>query len=431
MPNIVLILSDDQRPETKWAMPNLQDLLVSRGTNFKNAFVSNPLCCPSRATILTGRYSHGTDVYRNTPPHGGFETFGDTSTVATWLNGAGYRTALVGKYLNGYAKAPTYVPPGWSTWAALVQTKYYDYDLNLDGSLVHFGSEAVDYSTDVLAHQADAVIRGTDPGQPLFLMFTPFAPHGPATPAPRHEGAFSGLAPWRPPSYNEADMSDKPEYMQELPLLTPEEQAEKDELRRNEFRALLAVDDAIGTIMSALDDTGRLSNTMIVYASDNGLLWGEHRSGGKSVPYLESIHVPLVIRYDPLLLSGRNDAHLVLNTDLAPTFAELAGIAPPAVDGLSLFPLLTGGPTPWRVDFLIEHYATPTYCGIHRKGLTYVKYKTGEEELYDEVVDRYQMDNVASDATYAATLASMRARMVALCNPPPPGFNPQGAPIGG
>jgi N-acetylglucosamine-6-sulfatase len=430
-PDIVLVLTDDQRFDTLWAMPVVQSELIARGVLFPNAFVVNSLCCPSRASILTGDYSHTTGVYSNEPPNGGFESFEDADTLPVWLQSAGYRTALIGKYLNGYepAEGDTYIPPGWDRWVASAggggQTAYFDYTLSVDGALVEYGHQDGEYSTDVLAGYADSFIRETDPGQPLFLLFSSRAPHAPATPATRHADAFTDLEAWRPPSYNEPDVSDKPAWVQGLAELTEQEQAKVDAFRLEQYRALLAVDDAVETILAALEATGRLSNTFVVFASDNGIMWGEHRrQRAKQTLYEEDVRVPLVVRYDVLGLEGMEDLHLVLNIDLAPTFAELAGLDQPVVDGKSFLSLLARTGSPWRADFLIEHRQTwdpiPTYCAVRSRRFTYAKLATGEEELYDLAVDPWQLDNRAADPSYVRVRRKLRERREELCVPPPP-----------
>jgi len=428
-PDIVLILTDDQRYDTLWAMPAVQSELVAKGIEFSNGYVSNPLCCPSRTTILTGRYSHSTLVYTNKPsqPYGGFPAFHDQWTIATALHGAGYRTALFGKYLNGYRTS--YVPPGWDRWfATWDQGGFYDYSANADGALSTFGSNPADYGTDVLAQRATGFIRSTDPGRSLFLYFAPHAPHEPATPAPEDEAKFSNLEPWRPASYDEANVSDKPEYIQAEDSLGGAMAAKIDQFRLDQYRSLLAVDRAVSDIIDALADTGRLSNTMIVFMSDNGMLWGEHRWNKKVVPYEESVHVPFVVRADSLIAAPRSDGHLVLNMDLAPTFAQLAGIAAPNMEGRSLLPLIASPTASWRFDFLLEHLkmdvgGVPTYCGVHSSRYVYVNYVTGEEELYDLALDPHELSNKAQDPSYRDVRRDMRNRLVQLCQPRPPGFS--------
>jgi arylsulfatase A-like enzyme len=435
-PNIVLILTDDQRADTLWAMPNVQEELVDRGVSFSNAFAVNPWCCPSRANILTGQYSHTNGVWRNSAPYGGFASFKDGSTLATWLQSAGYHTGLIGKYFNGYENS-TYLPPGWDRWVAFnVGTyQYFNYKLNIDGVVTPYGTGAANYSTDVLRDHATSFIRNTSSREPFFLYFTPNAPHGTTDgtggldglpeAAPRHATSFSDLPLWRPPSFNEADVSEKPAHIQALPTINP------DNFRSQQYKSLLAVDDAVKAIVDTLRDTGRLENTMIIFASDNGMLWGEHRWGKKVVPYEESIRIPLLFRYDPVTsgLPARSDTHLVNTTDLAPTIAEAANIGAPGAEGASLMPILSGADPPWRSDFLIEHLQGPaavdpikTYCAVRNERHIYVVYKSGERELYDLSEDPYQLTNRAADPAYAATVDDLHARLKTLCTPPPPGF---------
>ena len=433
-PNIVLVLTDDQRWDTLGAMPTVQRELVAKGVTFTNAFATNPLCCPSRATLLTGRYSHGTGVYLNTGRFGGFGAFDPSSTVATWLDGRGYTTALVGKYLNGYVGSEA--PPGWDRWIAFSGAPdYFNYTLALNGLLTRRGSLPADYSTDVLADEAASFIRSTD--GPIFLHFSPFAPHFrrvsafEVTPAPRHEGAFASLRPWRPASYNERDVRDKPAWLRLQPSLTPERMAKGDAFRTQALESLLAVDEAVGEIVDALAETGRLANTVLIFASDNGNAWGEHRWFSKIVPYEESIRVPLVVRYDALGAAPRRDDHLVVNVDLAPTIAQLVGTRAPGAEGRSLVPLLTSPSSPWRRDFLLEHLADGpraalrAYCGIRSPGETYVQYANGEEELYNLRADPHQLLNVARAPAQRRRLVQLRARLRMLCNPPPRGFKPR------
>ena len=308
-------------------MPTVQSQLVDRGVTFANAFVVNPVCCPSRASTLTGRYSHSTGVYNNNGPYGGWPSFRtrERSTIATWLEGGGYRTGFFGKYLNNYGGP--FVPPGWSRWVAFAPPNaenYYTYRLNIDGTMVDYGSDPGDYSTDVLAGEASSFIRGAG-AAPLFVLFAPFAPHGPPTPAPRHEGAFAGLPPWRPASYNEPNATDKPAWVRSLAPLTAGDGAAVDAFRRGQLESLLAVDDAVGELLDALADTGRLDETLFVFTSDNGYLWGEHRWRSKVVAYDESIRVPLVVRYDGVAQTAATSPRLVANIDLAPTFAQAGG----------------------------------------------------------------------------------------------------------
>ena len=427
-PTVVVIVTDDQRWDSLWAMPVVQKELVDRGVSFSNAFVVNSLCCPSRASILTGDYSHTTGVYTNGGRYGGFGAFDDRSTIATWLHGAGYHTALIGKYLNGYEGR--YIPPGWDRWFAMKMhgegNYYYDYTVNDDGRLRSYGSRESDYSTDVLANESVQFIehhRG-----PLFLYLATWGPHRPAIPAPRDDGFYSGVQFSRRPDFNEAKIGDKPRYIRKRQRLTQDQIDGLDREHRRELEALLSVDDAVGRVLDALRRTGRLHNSLIVFLSDNGIALGEHRWTNKQVPYEESIRVPLLIRYDRAVSSARTDRHLALNIDLASTIAQAAGVTPPRTDGRSLLPLITGSPVRWRHDFLVEHLNTegpvspPTYCAVRTTRYLYVLYGTGERELYDLRRDPYELRNRAPDPGLASVRRALTRRLHALCNPPPPGY---------
>ena len=436
-PNLVLILTDDQRWDQLTYMPTVESELVAKGMTFTNGFVTDPLCCPSRASILRGQYSHGTGVYQVGGPFGAYHRWhfmGDPkSTIATWLHDAGYYTGFYGKYFNGY-KRPD-LQKGWDQWHAFLSqgNLYYNYnEVQPDGSTVAYGSRPQDYSTDVIAAQADSFIRGADPAKPFFLDFDPRAPHAPALAAPRYANATCPAAPL-PPSLNE-DTSDKPAYIRGHAPKGPSV-AKAGWLKQ--CRSLYAVDDAVRTILTALQDTGRLSNTVIVFTSDNGFLNGEHNTTGKKVPYEESIRVPMVVRYDPVTGGvPTSDPHLVANIDIAPTLAAAAGVVPPiAEDGASMLPLLSGTATSWRTDLLLEGYDdpakptggeyVPTYCGLRTERYAYIRYGTGEEELYDLQTDPYEMTNLLfhnTDPAIDALHATLLTRLKQLCSPPPPHY---------
>ena len=425
-PSIVLILTDDQRFDTLAAMPNVQRDLSAHGVTFTNGFVSDSLCCPSRASILTGQYSSHTGVWGNQEPFGGFHSFHDQSTIATWLRAKGYHTALFGKYLNGYDDT-RYIPPGWEHWAAFdgaasPYNLYYKYTLNENGHLVRYGNTVDDYSTDVLASMATDYIRKTD--GPLFVYFAPYGPHTPTSPAAQDADANVTLPFPRRPDYDEADVSDKPTWLRRRPPLTPQQIAYTHSEWTKEIRTDLSIDRAVDGIVKALDDSGRLQKTLIVFMSDNGFMLGEHRWINKVAPYEESIRVPFVVRYDPLIRGARTDPHLVVNIDLASTFAAVGGATAPNAQGMSLLPLLGSSTAPWRDRFLIESktlVGVPAFCGIRSTGYAYVRYvRSGEQELYDLSADPYELANVASDPRYATVLTRLRRADRRLCQPPPP-----------
>jgi N-acetylglucosamine-6-sulfatase len=429
-PNVLLIVTDDQRWDTLGYMPTVSTELVGNGVTFENSFVVNPVCCPSRASILTGQWSHTHGVWGIAGTYGGFHRFDDASTLATWLHAAGYRTGLFGKYLNGY-QSPDYVPPGWDEWFAftLNPNAYFDYGVTErsapppdDTRNLWFGSEPEDYATDVVAERAVDFIRSSGP-EPFFLYFSPKAPHigGPmqdVTPAPRHVGSLDGLEPWRPPSLNEHDVSDKPEYVRlhaEIPL------DELDPWRQRQLESLLAVDEAIAHMVAALQEAGKLADTLIVFTSDNGFGWGEHRRTHKIVPYEESIRVPLVIRYDRLPLSAHVESRLALNIDLAPTVAAATGTSAPGAEGRNLLPLMAGR-SGWRPSFLFEAYMqgwrVPAYCAFRGERWKYVQYATGEEEVYDLAVDPYELQSLHRTASRPLLMAYRERVRRSACRPP-------------
>jgi arylsulfatase A-like enzyme len=429
-PSVLLIVTDDQRWDTLWAMPEVQRSLVAPGVTFENAFTTSPLCCPSRASILTGAFPHTTSVYTQGLPHGGFRRFDDSTTIATELRRTGYRTGYFGKYLDSYQADALagYVPPGWDRWVAFVHSQYFDYGLSVDGTIEKHGYAPEDYSTDVLAGQADAFIRSSN--GPILTVFAPAAPHAPAVPARSDETLFGSLPAWRPPAFDEADLSDKPRYVRATRPLGVQRTAELEQLRRDQYRSLQAVDRAVGRLLDALQDTGRLDDALVIFTSDNGLLWGEHRWLKKEVPYEEAIRVPLVVRADAIATRSR-DEHLVANVDLAPTIAEAAGVDLPTADGASLLPLMRDETPRWRTALLIEHVRgtnpIPTYCAIRTPNQLFVRYETGERELYDLVSDPAQLENLAG--TRPALEARLETTLHGLCDPPPPGFTNGGGPM--
>ena len=425
-PNVVLIVTDDQRWDTiamsrhgrrngQPVMPAVERLLVASGVTFTNAYVTTSTCCPSRASILTGQYAHNTGVLANNPGDGGAEHFRSASTIATWLRDAGYRTALVGKYLNGYGRESLVTPPGWGDWHAFVDAAYYRQRLSENGVVRSFGTGPRAYSTDVLANRAVRFIR--DAGdEPFFLYFAPFAPHLPATPAHRHAGTFAGIAPWRPPSYAEADVSTKAQWLWPL-VWERASRVRTDRERIRMLESLQAVDDAVAAIMRALDQAGQRDNTVVLFTSDNGYSWGEHRWAGKECPYEECMRVPLIVRHPGLTGAPRSDAHPVLNIDLAPTIAAIAGVVvPPGVNGRSILPLLDGSASAWRTDFLNEHWDNwiPNYALVRGPRWKYVEYWTGERELYDEVADPFELTNRVADPATAQIQTELAVRLHAL-----------------
>jgi N-acetylglucosamine-6-sulfatase len=341
----------------------------------------------------------------NVPPAGGADKFRSTmkdqSTVATWLNGAGYQTKFIGKYLNGYNQM--YIPPGWDEWFGWLG-EYDNKKVNDDGQVF----QVQGHDTDVFANQAvDFINRASaNPAEPFFLNVWTRAPHQPAIPAPRYADRFESTALPRPPSFDEADVSDKPRFIRDLPRLSDRKISNMRELHQDRLASMLSVEDLLRDVIAALKAKGELDNTYIFFASDNGFHLGQHRmTQGKRTAYEEDIKVPLMVR-GPGVPAGRALKHQVLNNDLAPTFARLAGVTPPPfVDGKSMVPLLDSSPPTannWHTGILTENWRTeavggisdaPTYKALRTKNFSWVRYVNGERELYDLRNDPHQLNS--------------------------------------
>jgi N-acetylglucosamine-6-sulfatase len=440
-PNVILILTDDLDSRSVELLPRIQALLAKEGATFANMFVTDSLCCPSRASILTGQYAHSHGIRSNNPPLGGFPKFRaehrEISTVATWLHAAGYMTALEGKYLNAYPdeKTHSYVPQGWDEWGAVFSghgsDNYLDYEINANGRVVEYDNRPEDYETDVLAQRCvDFLKRASAKGSPFFLYVAPSAPHLWAIPAARHADAFPGVKAPRPPSFDEEDMKDKPKWVRGQDRLSPTEIRKMDKLYRKRLQTMLAVEDMLERILKELEADGQLDNTYVFFSSDNGFFFGEHRfPHGKGTPYEESIRVPLFVR-GPGVPKGVKVDYLALNIDFAPTLVELAGASgADFVEGRSLVPLLRPDPPPagaWRKDFLVEHWSEggdgfPGFAALRTMEGLYAEYDTGERELYDLARDPYELKNLVPAAApgelkaLADRLASLKACSGARC----------------
>jgi arylsulfatase A-like enzyme len=423
-PNIIFVLTDDLDWNLVQYMPHVQQLRT-QGTTFTNYTVTDSLCCPSRASIFTGRYPHNTGIFTNGGSDGGFALFHssaeESDTFATRLHSRGYRTALMGKYLNGYTPQRRvngkglYIPPGWSEWdVAGNGYPEFKYNLNENGKLVFHGSNSRAYLTDVLARKGSSFVdSAAAAGKPFFLEISTFAPHLPYTPAPRDAADFPGLQAPRPPDFNEANVSDKPAWLRGHPLLTPTQISTIDTVYRERAQSVQAVDDLIAKLEARLQRDGVAGNTYIFFSSDNGYHMGDHRlMPGKLTAFETDIRVPLVVT-GPGVLADRNVARVAENVDLYPTFVRLGGAgASPFADGKSLLPLLRGQPAPsWRDVALVEHRgpdfgaeAGPdkaqvgsgnpsTYEALRLQHAVYVEYADGEREYYDLTSDPYELKN--------------------------------------
>ncbi|MDT8914485.1 sulfatase [Amycolatopsis sp. PS_44_ISF1] len=418
-PNLVLVLTDDLSTNLLPYLPHVQDL-AKTGTSFANYTVTDSLCCPSRSSLFTGMMPHDTGVFTNGGQDGGYGVFhgrgDDKSTYATSLQQAGYRTAMMGKYLNGYQPKTDGVPPGWNEWD-VAGNGYgeFNYDLNENGTVKHYGKKPEDYLVDVMAGKAAQFVSGSAAAHtPFAIELATFAPHGPYTPAPRDADAFPGLTAPRGPAFDTLP-SAAPSWLASRTPLTDAEKQSIDKDFRKRAQAVQSVDKMIGTVEDALDKAGVRGNTDLVFTSDNGYHMGEYRlTPGKQTAFDTDVHVPLVVS-GPGVKSGATVSQPAENVDLRPTFEALAGAATPAeVDGESLVPLLNGtSPPAWRTVGLVEHHgpdfdqADPdkptkhsgnpsTYEAIRSTTYTYVEYKDGTKEYYDRSTDPQELHNTAA-----------------------------------
>ncbi len=437
---MVVIETDDQTLESMKVMRNANSLIGGRGARFTNSFVNYSLCCPSRATFLTGQYAHNHRVLSNQGHTGGFHRFESLhahNNLAVWLHNAGYYTALVGKYLNGYLNRPR-VPPGWSEWRATApdDQSVYDYILNDNGTLVRYHARPQDFKQDVLTRTAvDLIGRRASSPAPFFLWLTYTAPHvanpdsspnlphncdHAAKPPARYSHAFDDASLPMPPDFNEADVNDKPASIRSRVLLTDDQIADIRRKYRCELESLLAVDQGVKKVVDALRSSGELDRTLVVYTSDNGYFHGEHRiPDGKMRSYEESIRVPLQIR-GPGIPAGVKVSSPVINADLAPTIVDAANAdARLKMDGRSLLPVIKRPAIDRDRQLLIEEPGPltgvrawgPGFEAIRTPRYMYVEYEEEQPELYDLKQDPFELQSLANYPAYASTKATLAARL--------------------
>ena len=452
-PNIVLIMDDDQSVNLQRFLTKTNAAIGAKGVTFDNSFVNYSLCCPSRSTMLTGQYAHNHGVRGNQLPTGGYSKLSPTlgNSLPVWLQRSGYYTAHIGKFLNGYgATSPdTQVPPGWNEWYgslddpdAFTGGTYtaYGYTLNENGQIVHYGStpdvpDAATYQTDVYSQKAADFIRRRAPSRkPFYLSVAPRDPHSEAAScncngtgsalnnpraAPRYEGKLAGLTAPRDPSFNEANVSDKPSNIRDLTLMNQTQIDTVDARYRARAESVLGVDDLVQNVVATLKASGELKNTVLVFTSDNGFFHGEHRvRQGKVRVYEPSIRVPLLIRA-PGMPKGVHRRQPVGNVDLAPTILDFANAKPGRKeDGTSLVSIMKG-----KRDFPgraldLETYFTPdttedpedpplNYQGVRTDRYLYNQYGTGQRELYDLQVDPFELQNQAGNPIYASVQSAL------------------------
>lgn len=396
-PNVLIIFTDDQRPDTMMVMPQVQRWFEQLGTRYPNTYVGTPLCCPSRANIMTGRYAHNTGVVDNTTHH----NMDQSTTLQALLRHAGYKTAIVGKYFNGWPLRRD--PQHFDRWA-IFRSGYLGTKWGVDGKLRRIDR----YSTDYITAQSVRLMKSFDKvkdSQPWLMYVTPSAPHEPFTPASRH--ASAPVPPWDPPpSFREEDKSDKPPAVRNVNA----DEAGVTRIRDGQLRTLMAVDELVGHLMTALREQRELKRTLVFFTSDNGFFWGEHGLIDKRMPYTEAIGVPFFARWPGHIAPGARDQRQVSLVDVAPTVLAATDTPPhPTLppDGRSLL-------DPWdREDIYTEYFPDRgagnigSWASIRTRTIQYVEYYAADgasvdfREYYDLQEDPYQLRNLLGDGNPA------------------------------
>ena len=450
-PNFLILLTDDQRYDsfTPQFMPRTIHWLADQGVSFNRAYITTPLCAPSRASIFTGLLAQHHGILYNEvkikKSH-----YEESPKFPRILKEDGYYTGMVGKYLNSWPGMPR--RKEFDYWIGLPKggtpADWYNFRTNVNG---HWKTIHDEYITDFFLEKANEFLdKAKLSKKPFLLYFATTAPHDPAIPAKRHENLYSGLPGYRPPSFYEKDLSDKPLWLQKAPWITygadgkPEPTFDLvygvDQARLSELRSLAAVDEAIDNLLQRLEDEGLLENTFVLFLSDNGYMWGEHWLRAKKIAYEESIHVPLAVRYPPLIPTGGNKSDaIVANIDIAPTIYEVAGITPSAkMDGVSLVPVLQKKKDDVRTQLLLEGWpdhpsggpCTPPWKAIKTSRYSYVEYLsnagTGSPcifkrpdipELYDLKMDTFQLQNASNDSHYSSVKNFLKNQLDAFSIP--------------
>lgn len=403
-PNFLVIVSDDQRFDTINYMPETKKRIFGQGVTFTNAFATTSLCCPGRASVLTGMYAHTHGVINN-------KKLLNKETFLQKLHDAGYYTGLIGKYLNSSDGSPLPRVDRWVSFQGGAGQLYTNPTLNIDGKLEsHTG-----YSTYILRdYVLDFFEKAKAQNKAFALYFTPYNPHQPFTAAPEDRNLYPSLSPYRPPSFNEKDMRDKPNKLQErFPPMTNARIDGVDKARIAQLRSLKSLDRAVASILDDLAKRSLLDNTVIIYLSDNGYTWGEHRIPKlKNFVYEESARVPFGFRYPPLVSSPKTETKIVGNIDIAPTIYELAGIPIPSdVDGKPMANLLKGNEPNWRTDIMLEAWGNQNWQAVRTEGYVYAEHQNDKSELYDLAKDKYQLTNKINDPAYASIISDMKSRL--------------------
>ncbi len=399
-PNFLVIVTDDQRYDTMDFMPSTQRLIFDEGVTFSRGYITTPFCCPSRASILTGMYAHNHKVLVN-------EDKLEFTTVIDDLHKNGYYTGLVGKYLNSWKGEARPEFDYWASFFGGTVPSYYDPSLNING----VWEKKTGYITYLFKDYAiEFLDDASNQNKPFLLLFTPNAPHAPFTPLKEDKGLYDDLPPVSYPNYNEEDISDKPASISSRPLLTEEDSIQIEKIRRRQLQTLASLDRSIEEILQKLEDTGEMDNTVIIFISDNGKHWGEHRMESKSTAYEESIKVPFAIRYPGLIPTPYIEDKLVANIDIAPTLYELSETPiPESVDGLSLVNLLKGTGD-WRTKLLLEAWPDRGHwVAVHTGQYVYIETEDDLSEFYNLEIDPYELDNMVNDPKYKDIILELQS----------------------
>jgi N-acetylglucosamine-6-sulfatase len=433
-PNMIHILVDDMRFDDYHHMKNLKHLFLNKGVNFQSHFVTFPVCAPSRVSILTGLQAHNHGVLHNNGHRGGYYLYQslEDNSLPVWLTAAGYHVGHIGKFINDYNHvAPDHVPPGYADWRVMSSSfdNYFNFTLNENGTQVAYDNG--EYTTTVFMDKLEDFLA-TAP-QPWALFFWPNCCHGPAIPAPRDAGTFANVDMPLPPSFNEADVSDKPTFIQNLPLLTDTQISSIQDRWRGRQETLQSLDRGLAKIMDLLTQSGQISNTHIMFSSDNGFQEGEHRiNDHKNVLYEESARTPLYWLQPSGYIADCIDP--VSNIDVTAAMVDLGGAtAGRTLDGTSLLPLLSDVSAKFNRATLLQSTRTWGVATRRYRYMDWGKHRDQQYEVYDMTVDPYQLNNVAGQPAYAEIQADLAAALDQLrhcagstCQwtasfPPPPG----------
>ncbi len=420
-PNFIVIMTDDQRYDSMDAMPITTSRLGGSGITFTHAYLTTPLCCPSRTSFYSSLYVHNTNIWRNNTGYDIFRKKFDNDSIGPWMHQAGYRTGVFGKYLNQYNVRQT--PPGWDQWFTIADGRYFEYSANDNGKVRNFEKKTDQYSTDVIRRKAIEFINTS--GKPFFLVITPQAPHGnhdgpdedkagEAIPAPRHRPCPE-ITPFRPPNFSEEDTSDKPQWVKKLKRVSTKN---VDAFHRAQKCSLKAVDELVGEVLDALEAKGIRENTFVVFYSDNGYMYGEHKLEKKNCTYEACAKTPFIVSYPALAPQGVTSNAMISHIDITATILDLAGVTPSReINGKSFRSVLEDPQTTVRDAVLVE--VRNTFTGkqdfsIRTPEYRYTEVGTGEKELYDMINDPWELDNQINNPSYTTTIAELAAKLASL-----------------